>query len=689
MIQTSLTCTLILSLSGLHFQSWYQTTPLEVQTVFINGTSQWTRGSYSSINECVGTGTITTIGGSSFLFKDEIVNLTDTSFSIVRSVTIIAKGADEIGFSTQFSLFAPQVSQSRHQFFIPGISYQNISSLPPNALAANPNASYILIREDRLPLPFVLVFYPDNKGSSMKLVHLYPNGSTIPNEDYTTRIIDADLQFGSLGFININNNVLNDTQLSIAFQYPGTEGDRTYIGGGIGGWANRSHPIDVSVLHEYSLQFSYQFNSASFYETAKNAWRETFNLFTPVLSKSPSQQQIYRDGMEVLASYGISYSNVPSMPFEVSLPNGVVIDTSSQAGFVGRALPSAALLLFDAVVISPNITRQQQAEAIIDLWAKNAILPCGVMRTWYNIESDGNITWRTSPSEYQGSLRIMSDGMKGMIDSWTVLQKDIWLAASVLYGNFLVQNQAKDGSILAAWTWSCMPISNDTRQTSFIIPFLVSLYSATKDMRYYSAALLAGTFAASLFNETFSYEGGAVDNPDVADKESGWLSAQAFLSLYDLTSNPFWLYSAAQAATYAETFVYSWNIPIQCIQEPLPVYPCKRTTLGASLIATGQSGADNYMSIATFDYKRLGKLLDDDHFLIFSDFLKNATTQVLDYDDSLSYSLRGLMTEAVTFSVRRGSGIKDWLPWLTANLLTPLVQQMKTSNCSTLLKKCL
>lgn len=171
--------------------------------------------------------------------------------------------------------------------------------------------------------------------------------------------------------------------------------------------------------------------------------------------------------------------------------------------------------------------------------------------------------------------------------------------------------------------------------------------------------------------------GGAVDNPDVADKEAGWLAAQAFISLYELTHDAAWLEPAAQAATYAETFIYCWNVPIPCIQTPPTIYPCHRTTLGASLIATGQSGSDNYMSIAWYDYARLADWLGDDHFRDVAALLRNATSQVVDWDESLGYAWPGLMTEAATLSVRRGAGVDSWLPWLTANILHPLVQQQQ------------
>ena len=672
-------------------QPWTQPLPLEVETTFRNGSSVWTRGAYAALYiasdglTSTANGTLKSPGGTVFSFCDTYSNATDGGFSVSRVVSIVAIGvSEEFAFSSRFSIFSPSALVSLpRQLFVPGVSYQNATALPKGALAGDPQAPHILIREDRLPLPLALVYFPDmrdgNGSGAARLLHVHPDASTIDADDFTQRIVDAGLQYGSLGFLNDATPAGGPSTISLCFQFPGSEGDRTYVyDPDKTGWANRSHPIAAGVPHAYELRFDWETGgSAGYYGAAVRAWRAAFAAFAPTAPVAPSPDQVYSDGMDVLASYGVTYTGVPSMPFEASLPGGVVIDTSSQMGFVGRALPAAALLLYDAVVARPNATRRARAAAIVDVWATQAMNTCGVPKTWYDITATGSVTWRTSDA-YQGSIRIMSDGMKGMIDAWHVEGTEAeWLAAAVRYADFLVAKQAADGSMFTSWNWDCQPIALDTRQTPHIIPFLVAMYNATNDERYRAAALSAGSYAVALFATQFSYEGGAVDNPDVPDKEAGWLAAQAFIALYELTRDAVWLAPASQAASYAATFVYSWNVPIACSGSPVPVYPCNRTTLGASLIATGQSGADNYMAISHYDYARLGSWLQDDHFRDFAAFLEPSTTQVLDWDGSLGYAARGLMTEAATFSVRRGTGVKDWLPWLTANILYPLVQRQQ------------
>ena len=576
---------------------WSNDAPLELETVFRNGSVAWTRGAYSSLDGRGGAnGTLASPGGSLVLFEDLLRNASDGGgggLDVERRVTVLAVGADEVAFSTRFSLRAPAaLARAPRGLFLPGVSYENASALPPGALAGDVRAAHVLVREDRLPLPFAAVVYP--AAGAARLAHMRPDGSTLRDEDFTARIVDARLQFGSLGVVN---DAPDGSALRLAFQFPGSEGDRTYVYNPLDGWANRSHPLAAGFSHSYALAFRWQAEQdpaggTSFYVYARTAWRDVFAAFAATAPPvpAPAPAQLYRDGIELLAAVSVEYNGTPSVPFEAALPGGAVFDTSSQMGFVGRALPCAALLLYDAIV----------------------------------------------------------------------------------------RAQAADGSIATAWDWECRALATDTRQTPHAVPFLVAAYSATGDARYRAAALAAGAFSAALFSATFSYTGGAVDNPDVPDREAGWLATQAFISLYEMTGDSAtWLAPAEQAAAFAETFVYAWPVPVPCDQNPQDAFPCSRTSLGASLIATGQSGADNYMSIAVRDYARLGAWLNDDHFRNLSALLRTWTAQPTDWDHSLGFAMSGLMNEAVTFSVRRGAGVFDWLPWLTANLLEPLEQEQR------------
>ena len=667
---------------------WLQPLPLELQTVSPSGAVTWTRGPYATLRGATATGTLAAPSGATFLFTDTLSNtsLPLLGFTLRREVEVLSLGSGgDAAFATQFSLPAPPALWALpRDLFVPGVAYQNASALPPGALAGDPRAAHVLIREDRLPLPLAQLRFPGAAGAA-QLLHLAPTGGTFPGEDFAPRLIDARLQFGSLGVLNGAGGAV-----SLAFQFPGSEGDRTYVYPPAAGWANRSHPVARGVPHAYALQVGWREGGAagSFYEAARAAWRGAFADFAPAAPPPrPPPGALYRAGAELLAAYGVPRAGgVPAIPFEARLPDGVVTDASSQMGFVGRALPCAALLLYDAVVALPNATRAAQAGALLDVWAAHAPTPCGTVRTWFNILPSGALQWRPA-DPYQGSLRIMCDGMKGLLDAWAVAPTPGnagWLRAAVGFADFLVRAQGPDGSLASAYDWDCAPLAADARHTPFAIPFLAAAHAATGDPRYRAAALAAGAFSAALFADAFVYAGGAVDNPDVPDREAGWLCAQAFLALFDLTGDAAWLAPAARAATFAETFTYAWEVPIPCAQAPPPAFPCARTTLGASLVATGQSGADNFMAVSWHDLRRLGLALGDAHFLAVADFLEGAAGAVTDWDGALGYAAPGLLHEAATLSARRGEGVSSWLPWLTANILQPFVQQQMNSTMNTI-----
>ena len=134
---------------------------------------------------------------------------------------------------------------------------------------------------------------------------------------------------------------------------------------------------------------------------------------------------------------------------------------------------------------------------------------------------------------------------------------------------------------------------------------------------------------------------------------------QAFLALHERTADDQWLAHAAAAADYAETWVYAWNVPIPAGPS---VYPRARTTLGVSLIALGQSGADNFMAAAVADFRRLGRLTGDEHYTRFASFLELATVQAMDWDGALGYAYAGLMNEAITLAPHCGGGFAR-RPW--------------------------
>eukprot|EP00911_Craspedida_sp_UC1_P002034 UC1_evm1s1570 len=636
---------------------------------------------------------------------------------------------------------SPPRQMGQVELFVPGIAYRDSARVAPaHALLSNLNASISLVREDRIPVPLAAMREPTANGAVAYLRHVQPNGSTFVGEDFVERIIDARMQFGSLGFIAAasasrrsqnrarKNFVYTDTGaaarnrsrvysnpdlgLGLVFQFPGSEGDRTYICCN-SSWANRSHPLVPNVPHSYTLEFGTLTTSLSYAKAVHSVWRRAFDdsssetqsrqpvqaaaaadkdpplklllsppppppppLSPPLQTTLPvvDQERVYRVSADLLASLGVSYNGVPVVPFRAALPSGTVDDTSSEIGFVGKATLAAALLLHDAVITRPNATRAAQAIAVIDVWVERAMTASGIPKSWFNTVAGGNVYWRRD-SAHLGHLRIISEGAAGILRAYQLTRprRPKWLAFARALGDFLVEHQAPDGSIAGAWAWNGTQLANFTNVSDHPIPLLLALYNVTEDIRYRYAAERAGNYSRAHMNATYHYLGGACDNPNVLDKEAGALALRAFLLLHKATGELHWLDAAAQAADYTATWTYLWDAHVPA-NDPAAVYPSVRTTLGVSLIATGQSGADNYMASCVHDYWALGRALNDSYYIRFARFLERATRQVMDWDGALGYGAPGLMNEAIGLAPPRGHGVDKWLPWLTVAVLDPMIE---------------
>ncbi len=680
-----------------------QTQPLEVQIVGADGAAHWLAGGYQTVtalaDSLVGRGTLTTERGSVFQVTDTWrVAPEDGAWTVMRRVEVMTAGVGDIGFSSRMSLLPRQrLTFQDCDFFMPGIWYKDNAHVPHHALAAPPVDGTmpdvtVLIREDRLPLP--LIAERDKRtGTTLLLAHLNSDGGTFAGEAGRARIIDSRLQFGSLGVLRLG--ILNMTPLGsqtpeVLFQFPGTEGERTYVKPAVTvspatgpvfllpgePGALRSHPVQVGVRHEYRLLLKV-WHTASFPDAVRESWRLAYTRQNPPIAAVPLEK-VRTDGLALLAAVCRPVHGVPDVPFAVSVPGGEVKDTSSEMGFVGQALPVAALLLGQAFETGDTDT-QARATQIVDFWAKNSPTPSGMPKTWYDIPGDQYWTWRG----YNTFLRVASDGMDGALQAWNIAQKHgvshpDWLAFCRGYGDWLVQAQSADGSWAREYGFDGKPVlttpaGGATDTTDQPVPFLVDLFLATGDVRYRDAAKRAGEFCLRSVDGVYAYVGGTPDNPNVLDKEGGMMALDAFLALHDIDANPRWLRAAAQAADYCETWVYCWNPPVPPGVKYSKLPPGRRAE-GLSLIATGHSGADSYMAAAPFFYYRLFLETGDAHYRDFARMLLPDTKNLLDYDGTLGYKYPGLQTEALSLTMDRSGGVGVWLPWLTVVQLTPLTR---------------
>ncbi|MDQ3812381.1 MAG: hypothetical protein M3347_00350 [Armatimonadota bacterium] len=657
-----------------HAVRFEQKTPLALEVVDAGGVAHWIYGGYTRVTSKDGAfngeGELLSPKGTRFRFFDRFTRDGD-GFQLQRRVEITSPASNDAGFATRFGLaWTTPITTRDCDVLMPGAWYRDNQTVPPAAFAANIDHQVLLYREDRLGLP--LVAARDRKsGISLVLERVGGDPTTFAGENGKARLIDERLQVGALG-------LLNASHLEAVFSFPGTEDDRPTFGPDSPGgprFMPRSHPVKIGVAHAYTLHFGAS-KTEGFAALVESVTKAAITRAQPALVPA-DLQRVYRASMDLLDTVIQSHNGTVSVPFQVVVPHGEIKDTSMQMGFVGMALPCAALLLKDGLE-TKNQSAVERAVKVVDFWVQQSPEPSGVPKNWADFPAPGKVTWRGFPTH----LRVASDGMRGVLRAWNVarrhgMDKPQWLQYARRFGDFLVKKQNADGSWFGSWSFDGTPRDRFTNASLHPLAFLVDLSRATSDPQYQQAALRAGEFCWRTVHQAYSYVGGTPDNPNVTDKEAGVIAVDGFLALFDATDDRKWLDAARQAAIFCETWIYWRDLPLPP-HDPKQVFPRARNTVGLSLISTGHAGADNFMAIAPFLWYRIYLMTGDQHFLQSARLLLNNTKQVMDWDGKLGYQYAGLMPEAMSLSTNRGHGVAGWLPWLTFVVLEPLVRLNET-----------
>lgn len=647
-----------------------QPRPLAVEVVDAGGQARWVRASYASVSSAgdrmEARGEAVSAGGTHFVFRDVYSAAGSSgSFLLCREIEVQRQGTGDKGFMSSFSLgFARPTEMTDWEFFAPGIWYRDNAHLRPGALASDYSHEAFLFREDRLPLPVVMMRHRGS-GVSAALLHDEAVPTTFFGEDGLDRLIDKRMQCASMG-------VWRSPSPALALWMPGTEGELTYVMrvSPEKRWALRSHPVVPGAKQAYRILITLA-RPADYPTAVRDTWRQAYARYRPPLVRAPLELA-YRTGVDLLGTYAKPYNGMPGIPFAVALSTGEPNEVSYQMGFVGQQLPAAYHLIRHGLETkSDGFVRQ--GESIVDFWAKRSPTRSGLPRVWFDVYPRPH--WR----RYNTYLRIAADGMEGALKAWNIakrhgLDRPQWRRFCEQFGDWLVEHQNPDGSFYREYTFRGRPAALSTLSTTHPIGFLVDLYLATGRKAYLDAAVRAGEFSLSAVHRGYAYVGGTPDNPDVIDKEAGLLALDSFLALYDATGRAAWLEAAAQAGAFGETWLYAWNVPVPP-DDPQADLPKVRTTCGFSLIATGHSGADSAMlGQYAFQYYRLSLYTGDRHFAEVARIILHNTKQTIDLDGSLKYAHPGLQTESFWLSLLRGHTLKAWLPWLTVATLEPLVQ---------------
>jgi hypothetical protein len=237
--------------------------------------------------------------------------------------------------------------------------------------------------------------------------------------------------------------------------------------------------------------------------------------------------------------------------------------------------------------------------------------------------------------------------------------------------DWLITQQRNDGSFPMNWLKGQVTDSAGAC-TYAAVPFLVKMTEETGDKKYLESAIRAGDYVWDSTGK-FCYYLGATGGSGVADKESGMLSLEAFLTLYENTKDAKWLDYAKSAGDYTESWIWIWNVPMPIGADPAmlgwkPGVP----TIGVNGIGSNDvGGVDQYLDWAVPLYAKLFKYTGEEHYLDVAHILLHGTKAMLALPGR-SYDLKGpgWQQEHWKMGPVRGIGAhRTWLPWVSVNHL--------------------
>lgn len=710
--------------------SFSQSRPAQIQVYRSEQGTQQLASGYQSVQKIAGavkaTAKLAGDGKAAFSVEDQW-KISDSVLSLSRKVTVT--GAEEnAGFFSAIRLVTdPKLSWPDADYLAPGLLYgepHTRASAPGGSLFYN--ARFFSIREDYLSAPLFGLSFRD--GNWAAVMDLAPKGDTTQAEttaQATTPIIDERLQFGALGAREVPQG-----GVEFGFWLPGTTNE---FSGGFGFGGRPATPVTALVRHRYnpvkagfsqSYQVGFRFgHGASLLGVERDAWRWAWQTLNP--KAMPLDVEVARRTLiDHLADRVLVVDDRAGIPFvidSVSGRPGSFRPTLLLAQMPGFFRPQAPSPETDEVVkfargLGINIDPKA---AELELWPKISMGFCGE-----NIEAAGQMLLEADrdpgprgqrlrklglmiidsfirlvpsspvlaaegfdirtgkPSAVRGepsfALRATGEDMRNMVDVYRRerahgRQHPEWLSWVKSYSDWLLTQQREDGSFPENFKGGTGKVTNTSGATSYAaVSVLVRMNAETGDKKYLDAATRAADYIWTNYGSKGVYVGAT--GGDVADKESGMLSMEAFLDLYDSTKEAKWLDRSKKAADYTETYIWLWNVPMA------PGLPDAElgwkhgvSTVGATGIASNVAGeVDEYLDWAVPNYARLYKYTNDEHYLDVARILLDNTKSMLALPGR-TYDLLGPGWQQEHW--RMGPGVRGigahrtWLPWISVNHL--------------------
>ena len=640
-------------------------------------------------------GVLTTPNGSKLCFKDSY-RAEGSGIRISRSLKILEKGADDIGFASKISFVLKASDRIRdYDCFAPATWYQDNAYARPYVVGFDPDCEYNWRKETGLTLP---LFAAQNKANGeMIMLSRYAANVTLPGYrmSHFPQVIDRDYTVGSIGLSKPESKTINYLYygfplrketgtvrdgLSIDYVYPGTDGqigDRQQIFNIDYMMHTKSldkvlHPMEPGFEDRYEVMLDLGCYNG-FYPMMKAAWRSVYDRIRDGLFDVDQDLQ-YHNNINAMKGMARDYGDGAwGVPFVAYLPDVDVESVSFQFGFVGQQ-PGIGYQLMCYGLREKDQEAFEKGQNMIRFWVANGANELGAPNGCYS-----PVIKAFEP--YPIWLRMSADGLENILDAYVLTRKKTqehpdWLNFCENAAKFFMSVQNEDGSFYRAYNQDGSMRMDSKANTISIVRFFVQLYLVTGKEAYKETALKAGTWSYDNVYKHMEYRGSTCDSADVMDNESGIYAMFGFLSLYDLTGEEKWLEALLGAADYTETWTYSWNFPVY---SPYPNSPLsKRSISGQSPVTIGLGGGDMYMAACAYLYYRIYIITGDDHYRNYAEFIHNNSRNANDVYGDFGYAVQGLSWEGGHFTEQILNTPHHWLPWVTYVELDPTSRLIDT-----------
>ena len=614
------------------------------------------------------TASVNTEKGSVFIVEDKYTLLKDGVFGIYRDVKVKEARAEDVGFASTISFQTGLRSSDNNDFeyFIPSVLYRNTSEVREDAVAADLNTDRMYVKETRTGLPLAML-REKITGTTLTLMHYNPRIDVGQNPGGGTFYeVNDVLQYGSIGYSIYPS-------LSVDFHYPCAEGPRTYEVAGRKRdaktiWSKRYHSVKEGNIHSYSVALipdkKDNYNEAMMY-----AFGMGYKTEEPTIVDM-NMDEIYRQNIELFKAeyrmFGKGNIKAAGLPWSLDLPDGTNTEgISFQMGFVGQQIAVGYHMYRYGLDHHDSETREK-GKSMVDFWVSDAIMKTYFPTVWWDPADNATAGQRR---EYPSFLRCFVDGMEGLLDAYRISvahnePQEAWNQALKRVASNLVKKQNEDGSFYRAY------------KTNVAIRFLVKMFEHTGETKYKEAAIKAADFSYNeLYLKLGKYVGGTPDNPNTVDKEAAIFALYGFNAIHELTGDLKYLKAAEHAANCAMswTYCYDFAIPNRDAMDAKKNPFVKGGITGFSIIATGHSGADNFIAYMFYEMYKLYIKTGNELYLHMAKLLQNNTKLNTDFDGRMNYKYRAFMPEATNVADLAFRSVSLWLPWASIANIEPIV----------------